>query len=166
MIPCCLEDVFLTQSNSCELLVLIVYVCVCACHGTCKGCCTNFSVAVTKHHDQGNLQNTVLDWAYDFRGLSVCDGRARAWQQKQLRAHILIYKQETGRNTGSGTNLLKPQSPSYWLFQAVPPTGDQAFKYMSLGCVCEGILTQTTTKHNLQESVLFFLGPRESNSGP
>jgi hypothetical protein len=42
-----------------------------------------FSGAMTKHHQ-----------AYDSRWLRVHDCRTKTWCQKQLRAHIWIYKQE------------------------------------------------------------------------
>lgn len=64
---------FLTQPGFCELLVLIVYacLCVCACHNTCVGVrdVLLLSVARAKHYDQGNLEAKVFNWIYGFRGL-------------------------------------------------------------------------------------------------
>lgn len=44
--------------------------------------------------------------------VGVHDGRAKVWQWEQLRAHILIHKQETERkrHTGNRVSLLKPLS--------------------------------------------------------
>lgn len=48
--------------------------------------------STVKHHDQSNAEKKAsLTWA--FQRVRVHDGRAKAWWQEQLRAHIWIHVQ-------------------------------------------------------------------------
>jgi hypothetical protein len=60
-------------------------------------CLSYFSIAVIKHHDQGNLQNKECNWIYSCKGLEfmmVEQGHGGRQMEQQLRAHILIHKLE------------------------------------------------------------------------
>jgi hypothetical protein len=70
-------------------------------------CITYFSVAVIKHHDQGNLQNEGYVWAYSSRGIKVHQnhsqkhGSRRDGWTRMLRAHILKQKQKAESKLGT-----------------------------------------------------------------
>lgn len=67
-----------------------------------------FSIAVTKHHDPGNLQKQAFNWACSFRGLeSKTDhrhGSGDSWE------HTLYHNRKERELTGDGGGLLQPQS--------------------------------------------------------
>lgn len=78
-----------------------------------------------------------------FQGVRVHDSGAKAWQQDQRRAHLVIHKQEPESTLEMVLSLLEPQSltsvttpPSAKLYLLVlpkpPPTGDQIFKCLRL----------------------------------
>jgi hypothetical protein len=53
-------------------------------------CLSHWSVAVTEHHVQDNLQKKVSNVEIYSFSSRVYDSEAEASQQEQLRAHILI----------------------------------------------------------------------------
>jgi hypothetical protein len=64
-----------------------------------------FSIAVMKHHDQGNLQNKVFNRRLTVsQRVRVYDVRAKAQNWEELRALISGCKQEA-RRTGNGRKL-------------------------------------------------------------
>ena len=48
---------------------------------------------MVKHHDQGDASKIAFNLAYCFERIRVRDNEAK----EQLGAHILVYKQEGGR---------------------------------------------------------------------
>lgn len=65
-------------------------------HNFVMFCLSHFLIAVTKHHDQVNLQKTNVYLGLQFQRVSTHNGKKKkkkAWWQEWLRAHahILIY---------------------------------------------------------------------------
>lgn len=61
------------------------------------GCISFFSIAVTKHHEQGSSQKKRFTWACVSREINIYDGRVEAksarygGRWRKMRIHILNY---------------------------------------------------------------------------
>lgn len=103
----------------------------------------DFSTVVKKSYDKDNLKMKAIDWGLIMAGSVAAD--QHTWCQDsswEITSH-LIYRQEAKRGYLGVSWALKPQSlplvsdllqqttpPNP--FQIIPPTGNQAGKYMSL----------------------------------
>lgn len=105
-----------------------------------------FSIAVIKHHDEGNLQNKQFIWSYNSRMLAsmMIERDCRhGYQNSKLRAHIFNYKQEAKRtkrecwpvafeaSKHTSSDILSPARPNL-LSKPKLPSEDQVFRYLSL----------------------------------
>lgn len=102
-------------------------------------CLSYFSIAVTKQHDQDNLQKKHLIWTHGFQRLESMTVVKRK-KENVWKMEIERERDGVGELTGNGMDLrnfkayiqwhnsfnnAKPSNPSH----IVPPTEDQVFKH-------------------------------------
>ena len=75
-------------------------------------CLSWVSIAVIRHHDQGNFYKKVLlSLGLQFQRVTVSEAGAESWEYEQLSTGILIHNHEAKRANQEWGGLLKPQSP-------------------------------------------------------
>lgn len=95
-----------------------------------------------------------------FQEIRTHDGRAKAERQDEMRAHILIHKQEAERANWPWQKSFEPQVFSQWYSHKVyhfPNNSTNWGPSIQARTSMENILTKPTTAHNLRLCLLYHI---------